>query len=233
MRFTVIILVIVLALLGAVFWNFSRTTREKMAVASNEVVIAQAQVTQIKEQAEMNAKSLETKTKNLESEVTRLCGEKTQAEQALAGLSNRLEHARQQAEQQQMKVQMLEQNKEKLTEQITMVSNQLAQVQQKLAALETAHTTTVGHLTIMRQDYVALKKDKAALEVRLNDLKALQAQIRLVKQEEHARKVEEWRRTDRAETALGNGGFLMKQGVWVRPSQTGSYPLTQEIRREP
>jgi hypothetical protein len=80
---------------------------------------------------------------------------------------------------------------------------------------------------------VKLSKDKAALEAKLHDLNALKTQINTVKQELHAQKVAERRRLDRAAVALGNGGFLMKDGKWVTAPTPGKYPLIQEIHREP
>ena len=64
----------------------------------------------------------------------------------------------------------------------------------------------------MREEYVRLTNEKAALEAKLHDLKALKEQMSVVKQELHQKKVEERKRLDRAEFAMGNHGFLMKDG---------------------
>ena len=45
-------------------------------------------------------------------------------------------------------------------------------------------------------------------------------------------KVEERKRLDRAEFAMGNHGFLMKEGVWAVARTPGKYPLSQEMYRE-
>ena len=127
----------------------------------------------------------------------------------------------------------MEKQNEKLTADIKTVNQQLAGVNQKLADLEKTHATTVGHLTAMREDYVALTKEKVSLESRLHDLTALKEQLQLVKQEIYQRKVDERKRLDRAEAALGNGGFLMKSGTWSAPHYSGKYPLTEDIHREP
>ena len=84
----------------------------------------------------------------------------------------------------------------------------------------------------MREEYVKLTDEKAVLEAKLHNLKALKEQIHVVKQELHQKKVEERQRLDRAEYAMGNHGYLFKDGSWVVERAPGSYPLSQEIYRQ-
>jgi hypothetical protein len=41
--------------------------------------------------------------------------------------------------------------------------------------------------------------------------------------------VEEWKRIDRAESAMGNHGYLLRNGSWVVARVPGKYPLNQEL----
>ena len=93
-------------------------------------------------------------------------------------------------------------------------------------------TRTVDYETpAMRDEYVRLNNEKVALEAKLHDLKALKEQIVVVKQEAHQKKVEESKRLDRAEYAMGNHGYFVKDGSIVVERTPGSYPLNQELYR--
>jgi chromosome segregation ATPase len=138
----------------------------------------------------------------------------------------------QKLQQQQLKVEGLEQDKTNMTSELQVLTGQIEEVNQKLANLEKTHAQTVTHLQAMRKEYVKLTNDKAALEARLHDLKALKEQIGVVKQELHEKKVEELKRLDRAEFAMGNRGYLLRGGEWAVERKPGSYPLNQELYRE-
>jgi hypothetical protein len=53
----------------------------------------------------------------------------------------------------------------------------------------------------------------------------------VVKAELHQKKVEELKRLDRAEFAMGNHGYLLKDGSWVVERAPGNYPLNQDLYR--
>jgi regulator of replication initiation timing len=61
------------------------------------------------------------------------------------------------------------------------LNDQIADVNQKLADLTKTHAQTVSHLQAMREEYVKLTAEKAVLEAKLHDLKALKEQITVVK----------------------------------------------------
>ena len=75
------------------------------------------------------------------------------------------------------------------------------------------------------------RRKRPLLEAKLHDLKALKEQIIVVKNELHQKKVEELKRLDRAEFAMGNHGYLLKGGSWVVERTPGSYPLNQDLYR--
>jgi chromosome segregation ATPase len=137
----------------------------------------------------------------------------------------------QKLEEEQLKAKALEQEKITMENQVKSLTDQIAQVNQKLTDLQNTHATTVSHLQAMREEYVKLTDQKTALEAKLHDLKALREQVVVVKQELHEKKVEERKRLDRAEFAMGNHGYLMKEGTWAVARTPGKYPLNQEMYR--
>jgi|SRR5579859_3057993 len=197
-------------------------TRQQLATATNELAAARTETTQIKTQ-------MQAKVDELQQNVTKLTDEKTDVEKKMQSIQADLE---QKLQEQQSKTGILEQDKANLTAELKVMTAQIEQVNQQLSDLEKTHATTISHLQAMREEYVKLTNDKAALEAKLHDLKSLKAQIVVVKQEQHQKKVEELQRLDRAEFAMGNRGFLMKEGTWSVARTPGSYPLSQELYRE-
>ena len=199
-------------------------TQKELATATNELASARAEITEVKTQ-------MQAKVDELQQNITKLTEEKAETEKQMSSLKTEMESKQQQL---QVRVDTLEQDKTNMTSELTVLSQQLAQVDQKLADLGNTHATTVAHLQAMREDYVKLTSEKAALETKLHDLKALKEQISVVKQELHQKKVEESKRLDRAEFAMGNHGFLLKDGTWqVLEREPGKYPLSQELYRQP
>ena len=195
-------------------------TQQELTVTSNDLTAARAETAQVKTQ-------MQAKVGELEQNISKLTEEKAQTETQVSSLKSELENtqreSREKIAQQEAKIGGLEQDKQDLAKQI-------AGVKQDLADLEKTHATTVAHLQAMRQEYVKLTDEKTTLEAKLNDLKALKEQINVVKREIHAKKVEERKRLDRAEFAMGNHGYLLKNGSWVIAHEPGKYPLNQEIR---
>jgi chromosome segregation ATPase len=210
-------------------------TQRELATAYDEVVAARAETSEVRTQ-------MQAKVDELQQNITKLTEEKADTEKAMSSLKAETEKqisslkTEMESKQQQLQVRVdtLELDKTNMTSELTVLSQQLAQVNQKLADLGNTHATTVAHLQAMREDYVKLTSEKAALETKLHDLKALKEQISVVKQELHQKKVEESKRLDRAEFAMGNHGFVLKDGTWqVREREPGKYPLSQELYRQP
>jgi chromosome segregation ATPase len=198
-------------------------TQQQLTTATNELAAARAETSEVKTQ-------LQAKVDELQQNVSKLTEEKADTEKQLDSVKTDLE---QKLQQQQAKADALEQDKTNMTSELKVLSDQLDQVNQRLADLQKTHATTVAHLQAMREEYVTLTNQKAALEAKLNDLGALKAQITVVKQEMHVKKVEELKRLDRAEFAMGNHGYMLKEGSWTTVTQApGSYPLSQELYRQ-
>jgi chromosome segregation ATPase len=198
-------------------------TQQQLTTATNDLAVARAETSDVKTQ-------MQAKVDELQQNISKLTEEKADADKQMQSLKADLE---QKVQLEQTKVETLEQDKTNMTSELKVLSDQLDQVNQRLADLQKTHATTVAHLQAMREEYVTLTNQKAALEAKLNDLVALKAQITVVKQEIHAKKVEELKRLDRAEFAMGNHGYLLKEGSWMTVTQTpGSYPLSQELYRD-
>jgi chromosome segregation ATPase len=187
-------------------------TQQQLAAATNEIAATRAEL------AEVRTK-MEAQVSELKQTVSKLTDEKADAEKRAASIKSDFENAQQQ----------FQQERANFASKLTELTDRITEVDRKLADLEKTHATTVTHLQAMRDEYVKLTNEKNALESMLHDLKALTEQVRVVKQEMHAKKVEERKRLDRAEFAMGNHGFLLKNGSWVTPRTPGKYPLTQEI----
>jgi chromosome segregation ATPase len=194
-------------------------TQQELTIATNDLAAAHAETALVKTQ-------MEQRVGELQQNISRLTEEKAETEKQVSSLKSELEDTRRVSQekmaQQEAKIDGLEQDKEALTKQI-------AGVRQDLADLERTHATTVAHLQAMREEYVKLTDANATLEAKLNNLKALKEQIRVVKQEMHEKRVEERKRLDRAEFAMGNHGYLLRDGSWVAPRVPGKYPLSQEL----
>jgi chromosome segregation ATPase len=187
-------------------------TQQQLAAATNEIAAARAEIVDVRTQ-------MEAQVTELQATVAKLTDEKAAAEQQVTSLESELASTQQQ----------FRRDKADLTGQLNDVTDRLAEVDRKLADLEKTHATTVAHFQAMREEYVKLTNEKIALESMLHDLRALQQQERVVKQEMHAKKVEERKRLDRAEFAMGNHGYLLKNGSWVTTRVPGKYPLTEEL----
>ena len=73
----------------------------------------------------------------------------------------------------------------------------------------------------MREEYVKLTAEKAALEAKLHDLKALKEQITVVKQELHQKKVEELQAAGSGGVRHGQPRLFVKDGSWVDRTHAG------------
>lgn len=198
-------------------------TQRQLATATNEVVAARAETSEVRTQ-------MQAKVDELQQNISKLTTEKADTEKQMQSLKTDLE---QKLQEQQSKTDALQQDKSNMTAELKVLTDQIAQVSQKLADLGKTHATTVSHLQAMREEYVKLTDEKAMLEGKLHNLKALKGQITVVKQELHEKKVEELKRLDRAEFAMGNRGYLLKEGSWTVARTPGSYPLSQELYRQP
>jgi chromosome segregation ATPase len=199
-------------------------TQHELATATNEVAAARAEASEVRTQ-------MQAKVDELQQNITKLTEEKADTEKKMSSLKTEMENKQQQL---QAKVDTLEQDKTNMTSELKVLSEQIVLIDQKLADLGNTHATTVAHLQAMRGEYVKLTNEKAALEGRMHDLKALKEQVHAVKQELHQKKVEEAKRIDRAAYAMGNHGFLLKDRTWqVLERAPGKYPLSQELYRQP
>ena len=196
-------------------------TQQQLTTATNELAAARAEAVEVKTQ-------MQVKVDELQQNISRLTQEKADTEKQMESLKTDLE---QKLAEQQSKVHSLETDKANLTTDVKSLNDQIADVNQKLADLTTTHAQTVSHLQAMREEYVKLTAEKAVLEAKLHDLKALREQITIVKNELHQKKVEEFKRLDRAEFAMGNHGYLLREGSWVTERTPGSYPLNQNLYR--
>jgi chromosome segregation ATPase len=216
---------VAVVVLGILFFNANRETRHRLTLTQQQLTTASNDLASARNEIAAVRTEMHSQVDRLQQSVTELTADKAQAKEQIETLSDALAGTRAELEN-------LTRDKQRLTAEIAAVSDQLALVERNLAELEKTHATTVNHLTAMREEYVVLTKQKAALEAKLSDLKALKAQIREVKREMHERKVAELKRLDRAEMAMGNRGFLMKDGEWMVTPTTGRYPLIQDIHRE-
>jgi chromosome segregation ATPase len=196
-------------------------TQQQLTTATNELAAARAEAVEVKTQ-------MQAKVDDLQLNITKLTQQKADTEKQMESLKADLE---QKLQEQQSKVQSLETDKANLTSDVKSLNDQIADVNQRLADLTKTHEQTVTHLQAMREEYVKLTAEKALLEAKLHDLRALKEQIVVVKNELHEKKVEELKRLDRAEFAMGNHGYLLKEGTWVTEHTPGSYPLNQDLYR--
>src|SRR5882724_498527 len=196
-------------------------TQQRLATATNELVAARTETSTVKTQ-------MQAKVDELQQTISKLTDEKADTEKKMASLKTDMDS---QLQQKQAAVDALTQDKSNMTSELKVITDQLADVNQKYADLEKTHATTVAHLQAMRDEYVRLNNEKVALEAKLHDLKALKEQIVVVKQELHQKRVEESKRLDRAEYAMGNHGYFVKDGYIVVERTPGSYPLNQELYR--
>jgi myosin protein heavy chain len=211
------------------------STHTQLVATSNQLVSAEQAVTDAKTAAQAKAEEarlLQQNVEQLETEKRAVEQQLQQATDRTAELSRNLDTARAEIEQKNASVESLEKTRNALDAQLAALNHQLAAVQKSLADLDAQHTTTVGHLKAMREDYVKLTTEKELLEAKMNDLDELSAQVRVVKNNLHQAKVNEQQRLDRAETVMGNAGFLMKQGEWQVARQPGKYPLATDIKRD-
>jgi chromosome segregation ATPase len=196
-------------------------TQQQLTTATNELAAARVEVADVKTQ-------MQVKVNELQQNISKLTDEKTDVEKKMQSLKTELE---QKLDAEQTKTHSLEGQNADLTTQLKSVNDQLSDTSQKLTDLQNTHAQTVSHLQAMREDYVKLTAQKAVLEAKLHNLKALKEQITVVKNELHQKKVDELRRLDRAEFAMGNHGYLLKEGTWAVERRPGNYPLNQDLYR--
>ena len=197
-------------------------TQQQLTTATNELAATRVEVAEVKTQ-------MQVRVAELQRNISTLTEEKADTEKKMAAVKADLE---QKIQQQQVKIEGLEEDKTNMTSELQVLTGQIEAVNQKLGALEKTHAQTITHLQAMREEYVKLTNDKAALEAKLHDLKSLKEQIRVVKQDMYKSKVEERKRLDRAEFAMGNRGYLLRDGSWVVEKAPGSYPFNQELYRQ-
>ena len=219
LEIVVLSMVLLLAGCGRETQRKLEQTQQQLKAATNEIVAVRAEIAGVKVQ-------LQTKETEFQATVQRLTEAKADAEQKILALKNESEGVQQDLQRkldgERARVTGLEQEKANLT-------NQITQVNQKLSDLEKTHTVTVANLQAIREEYVKLTGEKTVLEAKLHNLKDLKGQIHVVKQELHVKKVKESQRLDRASSAMGNHGYLVKEGSWVKARTPGKYPLNQEI----
>jgi chromosome segregation ATPase len=203
-------------------------TQQQLATATNDLAAARTETSTVKTQ-------MQAKVDELQQTILKLADDKTDTEKKMASLKADMDSQQQQfqlkLQQEQATVEALTQDKTNMTSELKVLTDQIADVNQKYADLEKTHTTTLAHLQAMREEYVRLNNEKVALDAKLHDLKALKEQISVVKQELHQKRVEELKRLDRAEYAMGNHGYFVKDGSLVVTRTPGSYPLNQELYR--
>lgn len=203
-------------------------TQEQLTTATNELAAARTETSTVKTQ-------MQAKVEELQQTISKLTDEKTDTEKKMSSLKADMDNQEQQSQlklqEEQAKVDALSQDKTNMASELKVLADQISDMDQKYADLEKAHTTTVAHLQAMREEYVRLNNEKVALDAKLHDLKALKDQIYLVKQELHQKRVEELKRLDRAEYAMGNHGYFVKDGSLVVSRTPGNYPLNQELYR--
>jgi chromosome segregation ATPase len=202
--------------------------QEQLTAATNELAAARTETTTVKTQ-------MQAKVDELQQTILKLNDDNADAEKKMASLKSDMDSQRQQfqskLQDEQATVEALSQDKTNMTSELKVLTDQIADVNQKYADLEKTHATTLVHLQAMREEYVRLNNEKVALDAKLHDLKALKEQIIVVKQEMHQKRVEELQRLDRAEYAMGNHGYFVKDGSVVVARTPGSYPLNQELYR--
>jgi chromosome segregation ATPase len=202
--------------------------QEQLTAATNELTAARTETTTVKTQ-------MQAKVDELQQTILKLNDDNADAEKKMASLKSDMDSQRQQfqlkLQDEQATVEALSQDKTNMTSELKVLTDQIADVNQKYADLEKTHATTLVHLQAMREEYVRLNNEKVALDAKLHDLKALKGQIIVVKQEMHQKRVEELQRLDRAEYAMGNHGYFVKDGSVVVARTPGSYPLNQELYR--
>jgi chromosome segregation ATPase len=196
-------------------------TQQQLATATNDLAAARTETSTVKTQ-------LQAKVDELQQTISKLTDEKADTEKKMASLKADMDS---QLQQKQATVEALTQDKSNMTSELKVLTDRIADINQKYADLEKTHGTTLVHLQAMREEYVRLTNEKVALEAKLHDLKALKGQITVVKQELHQKRVEELKRLDRAEYAMGNHGYFVKDGSIVVARTPGSYPLNQEFYR--
>ena len=203
-------------------------TQQQLATATNELAVARTETSTVKTQ-------MQAEVDELQQTILKLNDDKADAEKKLSSLKSDMDSQQQQfqlkLQQEQATVETLTQDKTNMTSELKVLTDQIADVNQKYADLEKTHATTLAHLQAMREEYVRLNNEKIALDAKLHDLKALKEQIYVVKQELHQKRVEERKRLDRAEYAMGNHGYFVKDGSMVVERTPGSYPLNQELYR--
>jgi chromosome segregation ATPase len=142
-------------------------------------------------------------------------------QQQIQGLTKDLDAAQHSVQTEEEKLSALESDKDRVMMQLGAVSNQLLSVQQQLGALQDAHSADQEQISTLRGQETALEMEKASLERQLNDLDSLRAQIRIVKRQLWAKKIEEWKRESEQEGIGGNKGMIMKAGQWQSSSSVG------------
>ncbi len=244
---TLVVVIGVLFLIAVGFVLFSYTPRHELIEAQRDARTARTELSEANEilastqenlekvQAELNnvSTNMLDQVEQLKNAVSVITEEKSQMLAQMQVFSQNVEELKGKLQQEQDRARLLEKQNNKLSAEKDALSQRLVGVNQKLTALENTHTTTVGHLTAMREEYVTLIKEQAELKAKLTDINALRAQMREVRKSHFSEKRKENNRIDRVERAMGNGGFLMKQGQWVSaPRRTVQYPLVQDIRRD-
>src|SRR5579862_1431510 len=203
-------------------------TRQQLTDASNSLVAARTEVVNVKTQ-------MQVKVEELNGTITKMTDQQAESDKRVGSLQADLENQRQKDQAQlkelQAQVDALSLDKTNMSNELKVLGVQLGDLNRQYTDLQKTHATTVQHLQAMRDEYARLNNEKVALEAKMHDPQALKQQMVIVKQEIHQKKIEESKRLDRAEAAMGNHGYFMKDGTEVVEKTPGSYPLNQELYR--
>jgi chromosome segregation ATPase len=210
-----------------------RQTRLVLDGARGELVVARDELAKTRAEAAASEERWKQQTEALGRDIAKLNADKQKMLADMESFQTQLELAEAELEHEQEKVEIYEDANMKLEANLQIVQGNLKKSEEQVAALLQTNRVIVGHLTAIREDYVALRSKSAELESKLNDLDALKEQMKTVKLAMRNDRVEERKRIDRGESATGNAGFLMRQGQWVDGYKPQTYPLIQDIRREP
>ena len=215
MKIVVAVLIVALAVLGAMYYQQGQDLRKQLDAAREQARTAEAEVATVKTQTA-------GRVAELEQSVTAIDAEKASSTTRVGELQQRLAAVERDLQDEKSKMTDLETQKAQVQTQLSTVSNQLQSVRQQLTSLEQTHQATEAELGALREREAALVLERASLERQLNDLDALKSQIRLVKRHLREQKIAEWKRQDELAAANGNNGLLLKNGQWLTTGKPSS-----------
>jgi len=205
--------------------------RENVAGLQKQLDETNSQLQRAQTEIESVKRRMQAEVDQLQQSLAVVREEKSGLEEHWKSATTELADVRGELEKRQVNERTLSATTQKLQATLDAVSQELTETKQSFATLQEEHSTTIKHLTAIRDDYVKLNKEYADLVAKWNDLQSLQAQIAAVKRALHAEKVAQRDRDNRAGMALGNRGYFMKGGSWTKPQETGKFPLNEGIYR--